>query len=167
MVRTHGGLRGSGSVTSAHRQSKDELLGIKHGTAANQLRKMVMFQLVQQTGRDTCHQCGEKIRSVKELSIEHKEPWQRADNPKDSFFDLDNIAFSHLSCNVAAAKKVGVNPNYQLGRETCAKLTKEQAGEVKQLLRKGTMSQRAIAEMYRLHHSSVWAIASGKSWKDA
>lgn len=145
---------------------KDKLLGMSHSTAANQLRKAIMFQLVQQSGRDTCHQCGQTIETVDDLSIEHIDPWQSAEEPLETFFDLNNIAFSHLRCNISAAKRSG-NPNPYLGRETAARLTKEQASEVKRLLRDGAMSQRAIGRMYGVHHSSIQAIANGVSWADA
>jgi hypothetical protein len=84
---------------------KDALLGESHGTAGNRLRKLLLFSLVQETGRNVCFQCGEQILSADELSIEHKEPWMSAENPREAFFDLNNIAFSHLSCNVAAANR--------------------------------------------------------------
>lgn len=42
-----------------------------------------------------------KINTVDELSIEHKEPWENSDNPKELFFNLDNISFSHLKCNIS------------------------------------------------------------------
>jgi len=67
---------------------------------------MILFSLVCQLGLNDCYQCGKEILSVGDLSIEHKEPWLRADDPAESFFDLDNIAFSHLSCNIAA----GIRP---------------------------------------------------------
>jgi len=143
------------------------MLGVSHGAAANQLRKAIMFQLVQEAGKDMCYQCGKKIATIDQFSIEHMQAWQKADNPKKAFFDLGNISFSHLKCNVAAGDKGGGRPNYHLGRETVAKLTKEQASEVKQLLRDGAMPIREIGAMYGVHHSSIWAISSGKSWKDA
>ena len=31
--------------------------------------------------------------------------WQLSKNPKDAFFDLENIAFSHLHCNILASEK--------------------------------------------------------------
>ncbi len=67
------------------------------GTACNKLRKSVMFQLVQQTNRDVCFVCEEKIASPDEFTIEHKVSW--LDNNTDLFWDLDNIAFSHPKCN--------------------------------------------------------------------
>ena len=54
---------------------KAETLGMSPGTAMSRLRKMILFQLVQRVGEDTCYRCGKKIESVEELSIEHKEQW--------------------------------------------------------------------------------------------
>lgn len=88
--------------------NKDEMqrqLGMNPSTAANALRKEVMFSLVKQLGQDVCFQCGNKIETVKEFSIEHTTPWLHTDDPKGSFFDLDNIAFSHLKCNQRAGRK--------------------------------------------------------------
>jgi len=83
---------------------KESLLGEKAGTAQHKLRKLIMFDLVQQTNRDICYRCKRPIELIEELSIEHKEAWQSSPDPRKSFFDLDNIAFSHLSCNVANNK---------------------------------------------------------------
>ncbi len=85
---------------------KSEALGMSHGTAANRLRKNILFDLICRLGLNFCHQCGTEIESAPNLSIEHKTPWLRADKPIDAFFDLDNIAFSHLSCNAGAATRV-------------------------------------------------------------
>jgi hypothetical protein len=66
-------------------------------TAANRLRKMVMFDLLQRHNEDVCFRCGGKIESAAELSIEHKQPW--FDVSTELFWDLSNIAFSHGRCN--------------------------------------------------------------------
>ena len=89
-------------------QKKYDQLGMPHATAQNRLRKMITFSLVQETGRDVCYRCGGVIETALELSIEHKEPW--LDNDIERFWDLGNIAFAHLSCNVAAARKSTVRP---------------------------------------------------------
>ena len=83
---------------------KREALGMNHATASNQLKKRIMFALLRQTDKDTCHQCSESIRTVEELSVEHVIPWLGTDDPKKLFFDLNNIAFSHLSCNSRASR---------------------------------------------------------------
>lgn len=78
---------------------KARLLGAPGGTAANKLRKMILFHYVQCVGHDYCFRCNSRIETVDDLSIEHKTPWQSAPDPKAAFFDLENIAFSHLRCN--------------------------------------------------------------------
>lgn len=87
------------------KNNKNEQLGINVGTAAHRLRKMILFKLVQESGRDQCFRCGDKISSVEELSIEHKVPWLDSEQPSQLFFDLENIAFSHLKCNIRVARK--------------------------------------------------------------
>lgn len=84
---------------------KNEQLGMSHSTAAHRLRKSIMWKYIQMMQHDTCHQCGKKINSEDELSIEHKEPWLDSDNPVEKFFDLNNIAYSHLNCNAGAARR--------------------------------------------------------------
>ncbi len=84
---------------------KAKLLGMPFGTAAHRLRKAMLFRILQETGKDTCFRCGQVITTVDDLSVEHKQPWQSAPNPKASFFDLDNVAFSHCKCNYGAARR--------------------------------------------------------------
>jgi hypothetical protein len=57
-----------------------------------------MFELLK--GRKfsgCCFKCGNRIEIVDDLSIEHKVPWEGTD--VKLFWDIDNIAFSHLACN--------------------------------------------------------------------
>lgn len=86
---------------------KDKLLGMSHGTAANRLRKMILFSLLERFNLNICFKCGESIAISEELSIEHKISWERAIDPKAEFFDLGNIAFSHLVCNRPDCELVG------------------------------------------------------------
>lgn len=85
-------------------------LGMSHGSACNKLRKQIMFRMMQKCGEDICFQCGEKIESVDTLSVEHKIPWMNSNDPVGLFFDTDNIAFSHLSCNCRAYNKDSAIP---------------------------------------------------------
>ena len=85
-------------------KKKNDFLGIPHGTANGKLRKMIIFKLVQKTGEDICFHCGKKIESIDEFSIEHKKPW--LDVSTALFWDLNNIAFSHLHCNCSARRSV-------------------------------------------------------------
>lgn len=81
---------------------KTAVLGVPFGTANARLRKMIIFALVQRLGEDVCYRCGKLIENIEELSIEHKKAWLQQENPKEAFYDLENIAFSHLVCNVDA-----------------------------------------------------------------
>lgn len=85
-------------------KKKQEQLGMPLGTASAKLRKSILFSLLKETGKNICYQCGRVIENEDELSIEHKVPYLDSDNPKELFFSLDNIAFSHLRCNIGAAR---------------------------------------------------------------
>lgn len=95
-------------MDKAKKKRRDQL-GMNPGTASNRLKKDLMFYMAQKLGWDKCYACGNKIHSSKELSIEHKIPWLDSDDPVKLFFDLDNIAFSHLVCNFSLARKAGRN----------------------------------------------------------
>ncbi len=84
---------------------KAEQLGQALSTAHNKLRKYIIFDMMFALGRDNCHQCGEAIKTVEELSIEHIIPWLDSDDPKGLYFDLSNIAFSHITCNVNTSRR--------------------------------------------------------------
>lgn len=89
-------------MTSSNKR-KQEQLGMPFGTACNRLRKSVMFYLVTRLGLDDCYRCGLKVE-LDNFSMEHKQPWLYAENPTELFFELDNIAFSHLKCNYQARR---------------------------------------------------------------
>lgn len=72
-------------------------LGMPHGTAANKLRKNIMFHLLKKLTENICFVCHFRIEKVEDLSIEHKEPWEG--RSVELYWSLDNIAFSHLKCN--------------------------------------------------------------------
>lgn len=74
-------------------------LGMNPSTAANRLVKDVLWKLVVETKQDTCYRCGLPM-SRETFSIEHKEAWLDSEDPVGLYFDLDNISFSHLRCNV-------------------------------------------------------------------
>lgn len=121
--------------------TKAAALGMPIGTAANRLRKMVLFSLLVRLRENFCYRCGSEILSVADLSIEHKEAWLRAENPVDAFFDLDNIAFSHLSCNSAAASQ----PNKVYKTEKLRLRAKEQ----RRLAKIGGPEERRVARRAR------------------
>lgn len=73
-------------------------LGMSYGAANGRLRKSILFSLLIRLKENVCFKCGKNIETDDELSIEHKQPWENRD--PQLFWDLENIAFSHLSCNV-------------------------------------------------------------------
>ncbi len=104
---------------------KAKLLRMPYGTANGRLRKMLLFKLAGELGRLDCYRCdAEMIDSIEDFSIEHIEPWMSAEDPVEAFFDLDNIAFSHITCNVGAAnrEKTHCPQGHLYGKDrTCSK----------------------------------------------
>lgn len=87
-----------------YNKRKKNQLGMDAGTAANRLKKIVTFDLLKQLKQNYCYQCSSEIESAEELSIEHIVPWLDSETPNELFFSLDNIAFSHYSCNIKARR---------------------------------------------------------------
>ena len=82
---------------------KRDQLGMNPSTASGRLLKDVLFKFVCETGNNSCHQCGEPMER-ETFSIEHIVPWLDSEDPIGLFFDLDNISFSHRTCNCAARR---------------------------------------------------------------
>ncbi len=76
---------------------KSEFLGMPFGTANGRLRKMILFNLLKRLNENVCYKCKESITRLDELSIEHILPWEGVS--VDLYWNIDNIAFSHLRCN--------------------------------------------------------------------
>ena len=85
-----------------YRKMLKDFLGIDKGTAMGRLKKIIMFELAKKAGMDRCHRCKLLITDVSEFSVEHIEPWLWKD--VKLFWDINNIAFSHLSCNSSSAQ---------------------------------------------------------------
>lgn len=93
-------------------------LGMPIGTAQNRLVKDLLFAFVQETGRNSCFHCSRPM-AREDFSIEHKKPWLDSEDPLKLFFDLENISFSHHSCNVSAGRRkrspCGTTSSYRNG----------------------------------------------------
>lgn len=126
---------------------KSEQLGMPFGTASNRLRKMVLFQLLKEYNRNFCYQCGKEISSVEELSIEHKEPWLYSENPKEKFFDIENIAFSHLDCNC----KVKRNPMKNRGKSKYRGVYWDDSARRKKNWRANIQIGKSVVKIGRFH----------------
>lgn len=99
-----------------YRKSVKKFLGMDKGTATHRLKKIIMFELAKKAGMGRCHRCKLLITDVSEFSVEHIKPWLWIDI--DLFWDIENIAFSHLSCNSAAnsnVKECGSYAKYKRG----------------------------------------------------
>ena len=73
-------------------------------TAQARLLRDLLFNFAINSGHK-CFRCGERL-DRKTFSIEHIEDWLDSDDPIGKFFDVDNIAYSHLRCNVGASRTV-------------------------------------------------------------
>ncbi|MAH47149.1 hypothetical protein CMI37_15080 [Candidatus Pacearchaeota archaeon] len=76
---------------------RNKFLGMSYSTAFHRLRKSIMLMLLRRLDANWCYRCGGEIKTERELSIDHKKSWFNVS--VELFWDLDNIAFSHLSCN--------------------------------------------------------------------
>ena len=86
------------------KDTKTEQLGMNPGTASNRLKKNLLFEFAKRLDMQWCYQCGAEIEDCDDFTIEHKTPWLHSEDPRGLFFDIDNIAFSHKSCNYKAAR---------------------------------------------------------------
>ena len=90
-------------------EKKSKQLGLNYSTAQHRLRKKIFFMLIQRLKLDECFQCNNLIVEIDDLSIEHKKPWLDVDTRL--FWDMGNIAFSHIGCNSSAARYNPWNKN--------------------------------------------------------
>lgn len=86
------------------KNKKQEQLGMNPSTASNRLAKDLLFHFIQKEGIK-CHHCKQEM-ARQNFSIEHIEPWLDSKNPVELYFNLQNVTFSHLSCNVGARREV-------------------------------------------------------------
>lgn len=84
--------------------NKKRQLGMNPSTASARLVKDLLWNFVETTGQMACCKCGEPM-SRETFSIEHVTPWLDSDDPVGLYFDLGNISYSHLRCNIGDARK--------------------------------------------------------------
>ena len=89
----------SKASTKRSNKVKQKQLGMDYGTATNRLKKRLLFDFAIKLNMQWCFRCGAEIKNLRDFSLDHKIPWLHNKEPKKLFWDLDNIAFSHLSCN--------------------------------------------------------------------
>jgi hypothetical protein len=141
-----------------------EMLGQPYTSAMYNLRAIILFELVKETRQNICFQCGKAIESKDDLSVEHKTPWMTAENKRECFFDLNNIAFSHRKCNSAAGRKL---ENLQYGpgeKNSLSKLTAEQVREMRAIYKQGDISYAELARKYDVNAAHVSRIIRRLNW---
>lgn len=74
--------------------------------ARNQLIRMIIFDFICKENI-VCYRC-ETNMSLENYSIEHKIAWLHSEDPVGLYFNLDNVTFSHLQCNVEARRRYPV-----------------------------------------------------------
>lgn len=85
------------------KDKKSQQLEMNISTAQGRLVKDILWMLLQETNRTKCFICNEEM-TRETFSIEHKIPWLDSNNPKELFWNLNNISFSHLSCNISSGR---------------------------------------------------------------
>jgi hypothetical protein len=92
-----------------------KFLGMNQGSAQWKLRKSIMFHQAVRLNENICYRCGERIEKADEFSVDHKEPWLYSENAIDSFFNLENVSFSHCRCNTKAKRPPSKRFEKELG----------------------------------------------------
>lgn len=86
-------------------------LGMSHGTASYRLARLLLFKYVQLASADMCFRCDLKIETVEDFSVEHKKPWLHV--APELYWDLENVAFSHQTCNSRAIRSFNNGPSFR------------------------------------------------------
>lgn len=79
-------------------EKKAAQLGMSGGKAYHKLRKKILFYYIKKAGNNICYRCEKKINDIDDFSIDHKKHW--LNNNIKLFWNIRNIAFSHLKCNL-------------------------------------------------------------------
>ena len=153
---------------SKYNKTKSEQIGMPIGTASARLKKNIMFDLLCRLNENKCYQCGEIIENAENLSVEHKIPYLHSENPQELFFNLDNIAFSHLKCNIGAARKniktlsLSQIEKCKLGNHSKSDLNEEKVKEIREYLK--TNRQRDAVKEFNISRFVISRIVTGKSF---
>lgn len=86
-------------------KKKRQQLGMPIGTATNRLVKALLYSFAQRLRLTTCYRCGQIIERPQDMSIDHKVSWLDSNNPQVLFFDVNNVALSHKTCNSEAGRR--------------------------------------------------------------
>ena len=145
---------------------RNKVLGELYSTARSRLIKMVLFKLLIEYKLNICFRCNKLIEKIEDLSIEHKIGWVNSIDPKKYFYDLENIAFSHIRCNCGArvwtedskksfTKLMSGENNHK------SKLTNEQVILIRENKNSTT---RQLAKEFNVDHSRIVRIKNNESY---
>lgn len=87
------------------REKKRKLLGMSEATARSRLHRMLLRVLIKEVFDGKCLRCNQTIHDDEEFHIDHIKSWAKAKNPRKTYFDVKNLAFSHAMCNKMAAER--------------------------------------------------------------
>lgn len=79
---------------------------------------------------------------------------------------VDNLAWCSKSQNMRHAVDTGLKPSSKGENNGQSKLTEEEVKEIKRLLKDGVISQRKIAERYKVTPALISLIKKLKAWKE-
>ncbi len=124
-------------------QKKKLQLGMNPSTASHRLVKDLLYRYAVVTRSQYCYHCN-KFMSREDFSVEHKTPWLDSNDPVGLYFDLENVTFSHLSCNVSASRQGnvmtvghGTTTRYRRHGCRCVECTDAQKNAISKLRLKG------------------------------
>ena len=65
---------------------------------------MIMYSLARKLSMLDCYRCKKEIDDISDFTIDHKKGWVNVSPAL--FWDMNNIAFSHATCNFNAGKTI-------------------------------------------------------------
>ncbi len=88
-----------------YNQRKSFQLGGNYQSLCQQLKRDLLYHYVKLANCHICHRCGAPIESSEDFSVDHIQAWMYKENARELFLDLENIAFSHKSCNYRSRRQ--------------------------------------------------------------
>ena len=82
-------------------KKKRAALGMHVSVANRRLQKDLLYKFVTLSGHNQCFRCGNPM-SRDDFTMDHKKDWLNSGTPQQLYFDVENVAFSHHSCNSGA-----------------------------------------------------------------
>lgn len=151
-------------------QKKASQLGMNPSTASGRLIKDLLWNFVETTGNNKCHICG-KVMTRDTFSVEHIVPWLDSDNPVDTFFDVDNVAYSHLKCNIGSARKASEMPNASVRSGINTSRGRFNAEDIIHIRRNyksrcSINGNKAYCEKYGVTRDTITDIVKGRSYSE-